>query len=229
MDSKLLLGLSVAGGGAILAYDTGIIGGTNKEKQKDDPATIMSSPVAGGSPGLGAVDSGNSKKQESTDTAPSTKVTVEAPTIEAAPAVTTTSDPTTDSKKEDKSDDSSSDTDTSSSSSGSISDFEPSEDLKKSVENTPTADSDDPMSKKVEAPGVQSEEPDQVTRELNMEQGFTRTKTTAEMDNPPELDIGGGNTDTSSKKEEKSKDSGGGGLLDPVGDFFNDTIGWGDI
>lgn len=68
-----------------------------------------------------------------------------------------------------------------------------------------------------------SDSPEEVTRTLNQNQGYTRTQTTAEMDNPPSLDLGGGSSNNSSKKEEKSSsNNSGGGILDKwaSGDWF---------
>ena len=214
MNSKLLLGLGMAGSGAVLAYDQGIIGGSSKEKEKDDPATIMSSPMAGGTPGLGAVSQGGTGSK-----GPTTKVTVEAPKIQTEPAVEYTDDTGGDSKKQDKSEDSgSSDSSTSTDISTS-----------KAPEPVKTADSDDPMSKKVEAPGVQSEDPAEVTQELNLEQGRTRTIHDKERKGKTQFetqleDAVNGN----SKKETKQSSSGSSGPLDTVGNFFTDTIGWGE-
>jgi hypothetical protein len=93
-----------------------------------------------------------------------------------------------------------------------------------------------------DTPGVQSSKPSDVTAELNMQQGYTRTQTTAEMDNPPEaeIDVGGGTKNKSSKSSKQKGSSGGGGFFDSVDDtvddavdagssFLNDTIGWGDV
>jgi len=88
-----------------------------------------------------------------------------------------------------------------------------------------------------DTPGVQSTEPDQVTRELNMQQGFTRTETTAEMRDDPEhsggfdVDLGNNQDGNKSGSKGKSPNAGdsGGGLFSGVDDTVDDiagAIGW---
>lgn len=88
-----------------------------------------------------------------------------------------------------------------------------------------------------DTPGVQSTEPDQVTEELNMQQGFTRTETTAEMRDDPEhsggfdVDLGNNQDGNKSGSKGKSPNAGdsGGGLFSGVDDTVDDiagAIGW---
>lgn len=104
-----------------------------------------------------------------------------------------------------------------------------------------------------DTPGVQSTEPNQVTEELNMQQGFTRTETTKEMRNDPEhkgpnsplsqtasdLTQGSGSSGQKSKPSTKDKKGGGGGIVEDaqnavdnaagaVEDVVMDDIGWGE-
>jgi len=82
-----------------------------------------------------------------------------------------------------------------------------------------------------DTPGIQSSKPSDVTRELNQEQGYSRTIHDAERDQPANIDLGNGGKKKSSKNK-KAAGSGGGFIdnaVDAGSDFFNDTIGWGDI
>jgi len=207
VDSTGLIALGVAGAGGLLAYQSIGSGSQNNETSSGRRGGFTGLPAVSRGAGFGIPDS---PRRETTvtkkvDYSPSSENTTY--NVNTQPKAGT-GDTT---KKESK------DSGSNSSSSDSIdlSKVEPdnkvSKKTQKSIEKTTPSPEDSPA---------------EATKKLDTGQGYTRSRSTAEMTNE-ELGIG---TDSSSKKEDKSS---GGGFIDntrdSIGNFFNDTIGWGDI
>jgi len=219
VDSTGLIALGVAGAGGLLAYQTLGSGSQNNE---------TSSGIRGGFTGLPAVSRGtgfgipDSPRRETTtvtkkvDYSPSSEnTTYNVNTQPRAGASDTQKKTKKYTSGSSSSSSGSSGSDSSSSGSIDLSKVEPDNKLSKKtmelIEKTTPSPEDSPA---------------EATKKLNMGKGYTRSRSTSEMTNE-ELGIG---TDSSSKKEDKSS---GGGFIDntrdSIGNFFNDTIGWGDI
>lgn len=243
MPSKAQL-LALAGAGYV-ATQTNVLGGggggqQNQEKPGAQDPAMIGPPGLGLAPGLGAGQGSRGAHAN-----PGMNVTFQAPNVEAsdAPQVRyTPTNPTNTGTSGTSGSDgnkqgSKGKSPNAGSSGGSV-------DLQQVAENTDTDiepatqdELDDTGAAAADTPGVQSTEPDQVTRELNMQQGFTRTQTTAEMDDSelPEVDLGQSQDGNKGGNKGKSPNAGssGGGLFDEAVDagqnFVDDTLGWGDI